>query len=243
MFLFPAIDLRGGQVVRLYQGDYDQQTIYGNDPVTQAQIFEAAGATWLHVVDLDGAREGRLTHLPVVERICRQTNLKVELGGGVRSEETIDKLLAAGLERVILGTAALQNWPWFEALIARPEYERKLVLGLDARDGKVAVSGWEQQLDASAIDIARRVSNWPLAAIVYTDIDVDCTLAGPNIDATRKLAEATHVPVVASGGVGTPEHLRTLRKLPIQGVIVGKALYEGAFDVRQALQTLEHAPN
>lgn len=239
MELFPAIDLRGGKVVRLYQGDYSRQTTYGDDPVEQARRFEAEGAKWLHVVDLDGAREGKLTQLPVVERICQGTKLKVELGGGVRSEETIRRLLEAGLTRVILGTSALRNWPWFEKLAARPEYAGKLVLGLDAREDQVAVSGWEEQTGATVLEIARRVSDWPLAAIVYTDIAVDGTLSGPNVAATRQLAEATKVPVVASGGVGTLDHLRQLKALPLQGVIVGKALYEGAFTVRQAVSVLK----
>lgn len=226
-------------MVRLYQGDYARQTTYGDDPVEQAKRFEAEGARWLHVVDLDGAREGKLRQLPVVERICRETKLKVELGGGVRSEEAINRLLTAGLTRVILGTAALRNWSWFEELAAKPPYAGKLVLGLDAREGKVAVSGWQEQTAATAVEIARRVSDWPLAAIIYTDIAADGTLGGPNVKATRDVAEATRVAVVASGGVGTLEHLRQLKALPLQGVIVGKALYEGAFTVKEALAVLQ----
>lgn len=239
MYLFPAIDLRRGQVVRLHQGDYGQQTTYGSDPVEQAAAFAAAGATWLHVVDLDGARSGHATHLDVIRRICRETKLKVEVGGGVRTEASIDALLNAGVTRAILGTAALKQWPWFESLMGNPTYRGRLVLGLDARDGKVAVSGWEQATDLSALDIARRVNDWPLAAIVYTDIATDGTMQGPNVEMTRQMAAATHVPIVASGGVGTLEHLRALRQLPVQGAIVGKALYEGAFTVEQAIAVLE----
>lgn len=239
MYLFPAIDLRDGKVVRLMRGDYDQQTTYSDDPVMQAQAFAEAGATWLHVVDLDGAREGKVVHHEVIERICRQTSLKVEAGGGVRTEGAISRLLQAGVTRVILGTAALENWGWFESLMGNPTYRGRLVLGLDARKGKLAVSGWETQLEASALEIARRVSDWPLAAIVYTDIATDGTMAGPNLEATREMAEATHTPVVASGGVGTLDHLRALRALPIQGAIVGRALYEGALTVEQAIAALE----
>jgi phosphoribosylformimino-5-aminoimidazole carboxamide ribotide isomerase len=239
MYLFPAIDLRAGQVVRLHQGDYGQQTTYGSDPVEQAAAFAAAGARWLHVVDLDGARSGHVVHLDVIRRICKETKLKVEVGGGVRGESSIDALLNAGVFRVILGTAALKQWKWFESLMGNPTYRGRLVLGLDARDGNVAVSGWEQTMDQSALDIARRVSDWPLAAIVYTDIATDGTMQGPNIEMTRRMAKATHVPIVASGGVGTLDHLRELRKLPVQGAIVGKAIYEGAFTVEQAIAVLE----
>ncbi|MEX0654484.1 MAG: 1-(5-phosphoribosyl)-5-[(5-phosphoribosylamino)methylideneamino]imidazole-4-carboxamide isomerase [Phycisphaeraceae bacterium] len=240
MHLFPAIDLRGGRVVRLKQGDYGQQTIYHADPVEQARQFEAAGATWLHVVDLDGAREGRIVHLDAIERICKQTNLKVEVGGGVRREGAIDRLLKAGVFRVILGTAALQQWDWLEGLMGNPTYRGRLVLGLDARKGMLAVSGWEQTTQMSAVEIARKVSDWPLAAIVYTDIATDGTMQGPNVEATRELAEATHTPVVASGGVGTLAHLAALRELPIQGAIVGVALYENAFTPEDAIAVLEH---
>ncbi len=238
MDLFPAIDLRGGKVVRLLRGDYDQQTTYGDDPLSQARVFADAGAAWLHVVDLDGARTGHVQHLEQIESICRGTSLKVEVGGGVRDEGTIDRLLRAGVARVILGTAALENWSWFEGLMGNPTYRGRLVLGLDARDDQLAVSGWEKTTTVTPIQIARRVTDWPLAAIVYTDIATDGTLAGPNVEATRRMAESTHVPIVASGGVGTLEHLRALRALPIQGAIVGRALYEGAFTARQAIEAL-----
>lgn len=239
MFLFPSIDLRDGKVVRLFKGDYDRQTTYDADPLDQAKRFADAGASWLHVVDLDGARSGRMVHLEVIERICRSAALKVEVGGGVRTSGAIDRLLALGVERVVLGTAALSNWPWFEGLMSNPTYHRRIVLGLDARGDKPAVSGWEKTTEASTLEIAAKVSDWPLAAIVYTDIQTDGTLAGPNVAATRAVAQATAVPVVASGGVGTLEHLVALRDLPIQGVIVGRALYEGAFTVEQALVTVE----
>ncbi len=239
MHLFPAIDLRDGKVVRLTQGDYERQTTYELDPLAQAEAFARAGAGWLHVVDLEGARTGKLTHLEVIREICARTGLKVEVGGGVRTEGTIDMLLRAGVQRVILGTAALENWGWFESLMGNPTYRGRLVLGLDARQGRVAVSGWARQLDASPEEIAARVSDLPVAAIVYTDIATDGTLAGPNVEATRRMASATHTPIVASGGVGTLEHLRALRELPLQGVIVGKALYDGAFTIEEALEAVE----
>lgn len=239
MHLFPAIDLRNGKVVRLLQGDYDKQTTYADDPVEQAKHFEAAGASWLHVVDLDGAKAGQLKHIKQIEKIARATNLKIEVGGGVRTEGALDLLLGSGVTRAIIGTAALERWRWFESLMGNPTYRGRLVLGLDAREGMLAVSGWEETTQTSAVEIAKKVNDWPLAAIVYTDIATDGTMKGPNVEATRKMAEATHVPVVASGGVGTLEHLRALRELPIQGAIIGKSLYENAFSVEEALAVFE----
>jgi phosphoribosylformimino-5-aminoimidazole carboxamide ribotide isomerase len=239
MFLFSAIDLRGGQVVRLYQGDYGRQTTYGDDPVAQAQRFADAGARYLHLVDLDAARAGSPQHLDVVERICAQGGLVVEFGGGVRDEPTMRRLLNAGVERIVLGTAALRHWPWFEQTAHDPAFAGRLVLGLDAREGRLAVSGWEQTTQASAEQVAAQVAGWPLAGIVYTDIATDGTLGGPNLQATRAVAQATDVSVVLSGGVGTLEHLRQLRTLPICGAIVGRAIYDGAFTIEQAIEVLE----
>ncbi|MEM9345693.1 MAG: 1-(5-phosphoribosyl)-5-[(5-phosphoribosylamino)methylideneamino]imidazole-4-carboxamide isomerase [Planctomycetota bacterium] len=239
--LFPAIDLRGGHVVRLTQGDYDRQTTYGDSPLAQAQVFEQAGSTWLHVVDLDGARSGEMEHLEHIRAICEQTALKVEVGGGVRSEKAIGQLLDAGVERVIVGTAALRNWEWFAQLVHQEAYRHRVVLGLDAKDGMAAVSGWEQTTDSSAIEIARKVNGWPLSAIVYTDIAVDGMLTGPNVQATAQMAAATDVPIVASGGVGTLDHLRVLKELDIQGAIIGKSLYENQFTIDEALVSFEGA--
>lgn len=237
--LFPAIDLRGGKVVRLTQGDYDRQTTYGDSPLDQAKLFEDAGSTWLHVVDLDGARSGEMEHLDHIRAICEQTNLKVEVGGGVRSERAIDELLGAGVERAIIGTAALRDWDWFSRLVQRDAYKRRIVLGLDAKDGKAAVAGWEEATDRGAIDIAKQVNGWPLAAIVYTDIAVDGMLTGPNVEMTAAMCGATDVPIVASGGVGTLDHLRELRGLAVQGAIIGKSLYENRFTINEALAAFE----
>ncbi|MEM6257401.1 MAG: 1-(5-phosphoribosyl)-5-[(5-phosphoribosylamino)methylideneamino]imidazole-4-carboxamide isomerase [Planctomycetota bacterium] len=237
--LFPAIDLRGGQVVRLTQGDYDRQTTYGDSPLAQAQVFEQAGSTWLHVVDLDGARSGEMEHLAHICAICDQTTLKVEVGGGVRSEKAIDQLLDAGVERAIVGTAALRDWEWFNTLVHHDAYRHRVVLGLDAKGGMAAVSGWEQATDSSAIEIAKQVNGWPLSAIVYTDIAVDGMLTGPNLQATAEMAAATDVPVVASGGVGTLNDLLALKELDIQGAIIGKSLYENQFTIDEALAAFE----
>ena len=238
--VFPAIDLRNNQVVRLYQGDYDRQTTYGHDPLAQAQRFADAGATWLHVVDLDGARTGQPTHRETIAAICTGTTLKVEVGGGVRNEATIDALLEAGVTRVVVGTAALRDWDWFSTLVQKPDYQHRLVLGLDARDGHVATDGWEKTSELTAVELAQRVHGWPLSAIVYTDIATDGTLAGPNVQATADICAATDVPIVASGGVGTLEHLRDLKPLPIQGTIVGRALYDDKFTLDEAINVFEN---
>lgn len=237
--LFPSIDLRGGRVVRLHQGDYAKQTTYDADPTEQATLYQNAGAAWVHIVDLDGARSGRMAHLKEIAAICDATELHVEVGGGVRDEAAIDSLLGAGVSRVVLGTAALQNWAWFEKLVKRADYQGKIVLDLGAHKGKLTVSGWEKQVDATPLEIARKVTDWPLAAIVYTDVAVDGTMKGPNIPATLELAKATRVPVVASGGVGTLAHLAALRELPVEGAIVGRAIYEGAFTVARAIAVFE----
>lgn len=239
MHLFPAIDLREGKVVRLYKGDYSRQTTYGDDPLLYAKQFERAGATWLHVVNLDGARAGVPGHLQQIRAIADQTRLKIEFGGGIRDEAAIRTALDAGAARVVLGTAALRDMEWFESIARQTELSPRIVLGLDAKEGMAAVAGWEQTTHLSALDVAKRVSDWGLAAIVYTDIATDGTLAGPNIPATLQVAQATRIPVVASGGVGTLEHLRALRQLPVQGAIVGRALYDGAFTIEQALAAFE----
>ena len=235
--LLPAIDLRGGAVVRLYQGDYDRQTTYGRDPVAQAQAFEREGASWLHVVDLDGARSGEPAHLDVIAKICATTSLKVEVGGGVRSRSTIDALLDAGVTRVVLGTAAVRDLAWFDTLLGDGLADR-LVLGLDAKAGRVAVAGWEDTTELTPFALAERYAGSGLAAIVYTDIATDGTLEGPAVDSTRRMCEATDVPIVASGGVGTLDDLAALRALPVQGVIVGRAIYDGRFNVAEALTAL-----
>jgi phosphoribosylformimino-5-aminoimidazole carboxamide ribotide isomerase len=241
MNLFPSIDLRDGRVVRLLQGDYDRQTTYEVDAVEQAKMYADAGATWAHVVDLDGARSGKMANLALVEAVCAEGRLKVEVGGGVRDTATVERVLGAGARRVVVGTAALADWDWFEALVKSPACHERIVLGLDARGGKLAVSGWERQTQSDALEVARRVRGWPLGAIVYTDIAVDGTMDGPNLEATRRIAEATDVPVVASGGVSALDHLLQLRQLPIAGAIVGRALYEHAFTVEEAIEAFERS--
>ena len=237
--LFPSIDLRNGEVVRLLRGNYDRQTTYAMTAAEQAQAYADAGATWMHLVDLDGARSGRVEHLTEIREVAAVPGIRLEVGGGVRDEAAIDALLSVGVDRVILGTAALGKWKWFEGLMSNPGYRDRLVLGLDAKAGKAAVSGWEEDSGRDALTIAREVSDWPLAAIVYTDVATDGTLAGPNLDATAELVAATGRPVVSSGGVGTLDDLRALAKLDLQGAIVGRALYEDRFTIAEAVAAYE----
>lgn len=243
--LIPAIDLRNGQVVRLRRGDYNQQTTYEVDPVDVAKKFEDAGCKWLHIVDLDGAKEGRPLNLGIIEKIVRATNLHVEVGGGIRTEESMEYVLAIGAQRLILGTRALADMAWFEAMVHDARFRNRLVLGLDARDGLVSTHGWTQTADdlPKAVDIAHDVDNWPLAAIIYTDITRDGMLLGPNLKATARLARVCkNVPIVHSGGVKSLADIANLKGLPIFGIIVGKAIYEGTLDVADAVKELASPP-
>jgi phosphoribosylformimino-5-aminoimidazole carboxamide ribotide isomerase len=242
--LIPAIDLRNGQVVRLRRGDYNDQTTYEVDPVDIARKFEDAGCTWLHVVDLDGAKEGHPVNLGIVERIVSSTRLRVEVGGGIRNEEAMEYVLAIGAHRIILGTRALADMAWFRTMAQDARFRNRLVLGLDAKDGLVRTHGWTQSADESprAVDIARQVDDLPLSAIIYTDIARDGMLQGPNVPATTRLLKVCkNVPIVHSGGVTTLADITSLKKLPIAGIIVGRALYEGTLDLRAAVGELQSA--
>ncbi len=236
MDILPAIDLRDGKCVRLIQGDYERQFDYADDPVAVAAQFEQAGATWLHVVDLDGAREGAVQNLPTIEQIITATNLSVEVGGGLREVEPIESLLHAGAARCVVGTKALEDWDWFAALVDRPICRERIALGLDAREGKLAVRGWTAETQQSALQVVDRVADWPLAAIIYTDIGRDGMLLGPNIEAVKVLAEYSGIPVIASGGVTDIEDVRQLSRLPLAGIIIGRAIYEKQLDLAEAIR-------
>jgi len=236
MIIVPSIDLRGGKVVRLKRGDYDQQINYSVDPLDVARSYRQAGAEWMHIVDLDGAKEGRPVQTDLISGIIRATDLKVQCGGGVRSDEDIDRLLQAGATRVVVGTHAIEAWNWFQKKASDAFFGPRLVLALDAKEGMVATRGWTQTSTLAAVDVAKTVSAWPLGAILYTDVAKDGMLQGPNMEHTRKLAEAGKVPVIASGGVGNIDHIRSLKPLPIWGVIVGRSLYEGTLDLKEAIR-------
>ncbi len=239
MQVIPAIDLLDGQCVRLHQGDYDQVTRFSDDPVAQALSWQQQGAERLHLVDLDGAKTGQPINDAAIRAITAALSIPVQLGGGVRSAERAEELLACGLDRVILGTVALEQPELVEQLAEH--HPGRIVVGIDAKTGKVATRGWLEESSTDASALARRFSSCPLAALICTDIATDGTLAGPNLDFLRTMAEASAVPVIASGGIGTLEHLLSLLPLEAQGVsgvIVGRALYDGRVDLAEALQAI-----
>ena len=240
MIFFPAIDLKDGQCVRLLRGEMDQATVYGDDPAAQAKIFAEAGCTWLHVVDLNGAFEGRPVNKAAVEDILSATGMNVELGGGIRTLATISMWLDAGVARVILGTAALKD----PALVKQAclKFPGKIVVGIDAKDGFVAVEGWAETSSLTPLDLARQFEDAGVAAIVYTDISRDGVMEGPNIEATVALAGAISVPVIASGGVSSMDDLKNLKekaKDKLEGVIAGRAVYDKRIDPKDAVALLE----
>ncbi len=236
--ILPSIDLREGRVVRLAQGDFARQTTYTVSPVDVVDGYRKAGARWLHLVDLDGAKEGRVVQYDLIRSItAARENLYVQVGGGVRTQSDVDRLIEAGAARVVVGTAAMDNWAWFESLAGQPGYMGRLTLALDARDGVIATKGWTASSGRMAVDVARAVKGWPLAAILYTDVAKDGLLQGPNVEMTRRLAEASDVPIIASGGVGDISHIAAVRDAGnIWGVVVGRALYEGKISLVDALR-------
>ena len=242
MILFPAIDLKNGEAVRLQQGDMTRATVFSRDPAAQAQAFERQGFAYLHLVDLDGAFAGKPVNAAAVERILAAVKIPVQLGGGIRDRATIDAWLAKGIRRVIIGTAAVRD-PAFVAAAARA-YPQRVAVALDARDGKVAVEGWSQTSQFSAIEVARRFEDAGVAAIVYTDVDRDGMLKGLNLDATIALAEQVSISVIASGGLASLADVRALvapRARKLEGAIVGRALYDGRLDAPAALALLREA--
>lgn len=234
--VIPSIDLRGGKVVRLQQGDYSRQLNYDLDPVETAQSFESDGAEWMHIVDLDGAKEQSLSQVDLIGRIIKGCNLKVQVGGGVRNTADVQRLLNAGASRAVVGTQAMDDWSWFEGLVRQPEMNRKIVLAVDAKNGHIATRAWTHTTDRLAVDVAKQVQGWPLGGILYTDVALDGMLKGPNLVQTQLLAEVTDVPVIASGGVGNLEHIRSLLKLSIWGVVVGRSLHDGRMSLAEAIR-------
>ncbi|MHC1743146.1 MAG: 1-(5-phosphoribosyl)-5-[(5-phosphoribosylamino)methylideneamino]imidazole-4-carboxamide isomerase [Syntrophobacteraceae bacterium] len=236
MIVFPAIDIKGGQCVRLMQGDPDRVTIYGNDPVSVARRWEDEGAEWLHIVDLDGAFTKAPRNREIVLEIARAVSIPIQVGGGIRTLDTVEAYLTTGVERVILGTVALEEPDLMHEACRR--YPSRVALGIDARDGMVAIEGWKVTTTTDVRTLVEGFAALPLAAIIYTDIHRDGMQTGVNLDATRRLLESTSIPVIASGGVATLadiEALLPLVDLGLLGVITGRAIYNGTLDLREGL--------
>jgi phosphoribosylformimino-5-aminoimidazole carboxamide ribotide isomerase len=236
MLIIPAIDLKEGKCVRLEQGLMKKATVYSDDPATTAKHWEAQGAELLHVVDLNGAFAGVPKNLDAIKAIRKAVKMPVEVGGGIRDMATVRSLVSIGIDRIILGTAAIEN-PDFIKEACR-EFPGKIIAGIDAKDGLVAIKGWAEVTKVKAVDLAKQMQDYGVIAIIYTDIKRDGMLSGPNIEATKTLGEALHIPVIASGGVHTMkdiENLLTIRSSGVSGVITGKAIYSGSLDLKEAI--------
>jgi len=236
MMIMPAIDLKEGKCVRLLQGDPDQKTVYSENPVQMARHWEGKGAECLHVVDLDGAFSGFPVHLDLIEKIARAIQIPIQVGGGMRSLETIGAFLERGAQRVILGTKAVGSPDFLEEACRR--FEKRILLGIDARGGYLSVEGWTKATSLRAVDFAQKVSHYPLGGIIYTDISRDGMLEGPNLHALGEMAEATSLPLIASGGISSLEDVRAIMAWEGKGIIamiIGKALYSGRIDLFEAI--------
>ena len=234
MQIWPAIDIRDGNCVRLIQGDYDQETVYGADPADMALRFASDGATCLHIVDLDGARDGTNPNQSQIARIAKKVSIPCQLGGGIRTEATIQQYLDLGVKRLVVGTKALTDPEWLVAMSQK--FPGHLVVGIDARNGKVSTDGWTNTSDTSAVILAQQLSQHPIAGIIYTDIAKDGMLAGPNFEAMQEMADSVSAPVIASGGVTTIDDITRLSTMNIAGCIIGRALYEGRLTLQEAMQ-------
>jgi phosphoribosylformimino-5-aminoimidazole carboxamide ribotide isomerase len=233
MEIIPAVDIRGGKCVRLYQGDYRRETVFFDDPVAVALDWKAQGAHRLHIVDLDGAASGEVRNLAIIETIVKQLGLPVQLGGGIRDEATVSKLLSIGLDRVILGTVAVEQPELVERLCQK--FGQAIVVGIDARDGRVATRGWLKDTEATALELAQRMVGLGARRIIYTDIKRDGTLSEPNFEGVAEIVRGIEAKVIAAGGISALQQLQKLEKLGVEGAIVGKALYTGAISLKEAL--------
>lgn len=238
MLPIPAIDMIEGKCVRLRQGDYAQKTEFSDDPVAVACQWTQQGARRIHLVDLDGAKEGRPVNTEIIRRIVKETRVPCQLGGGLRDERAIEQALELGVDRAIIGTRAVRDPDWFEKVAE--QFAGQIVLGLDAKNGKVATEGWQEVSEISVLKLAERFEPLPLAAIVYTDIAKDGMMQGPNIDATVELARATRHQVIASGGISTEEDVLELLRRGIGACIIGRSLYEGTVSLPNLLKRIEH---
>ena len=239
MLIIPAIDLKDGRCVRLYQGDMDKETVYYENPLDAARHWVEQGATLLHVVDLNGAVEGHPVHKTEVAAICTALDVSVELGGGLRTIKAIEEALATGIHRVVVGTAAYENRELLRSVCEK--WPGKVIVGIDAREGRVALRGWKQDTSMDGVELAKRCEEDGASRIIYTDISRDGTQSGVGIEETRRLARAVKIPVIASGGVATLDDIRRLKEIEgegVEGVIVGRALYAGAFTLREAMEAV-----
>ena len=240
MIIIPAIDLKGGQCVRLSQGDMDRATVYSENPAEMAKTWQSMGAQRIHVVDLDGAVSGQPKNRDAIIAIVSAVSVPVQLGGGIRDIETIKEYFSCGIDRVILGTAAIKD-PLFLEESCRA-WPGRIIVGIDATDGMVCVQGWTEKTAMSVVDLVKKIEHLPLAAIVFTDIKRDGMLTGPNIESTAQLARSTHIPVIASGGVSRMEDIEallTVEEFGVSGVIIGRALYTGNLDLRECIRIAE----
>ncbi len=240
MIIFPAIDIRGGKCVRLEEGRFDRETVFAENPVDAARRWVEAGSKWLHIVDLDGARAGKPVNLKVVEEIARAFDVRIQLGGGIRTAETVGEVLAAGVQRVILGSVAVKSPELVRQVCA--DYGERIVIGIDARGGEVAVEGWEKSGLVQVEELALRMKKAGASRIIYTDISRDGMLTGVNVAATLQLADKSGLKIIASGGVRGMEDIQALQPLTehgVEGVIIGKALYTGAISLKDALRVAQ----
>ena len=234
MLIFPAIDLYEKKAVRLYKGDYSQMTVYSTDPVSVAREFEKAGATWIHTVDLEGARDGTTPNLDTIAAICQSTSLKVEIGGGIRSMETIEAYLAVGVSRVILGTAAVENLPFLKEAITK--YGDKIAVGVDLKDGKIALRGWLETADVDTYAFLKELESMGLSTVICTDIARDGAMQGASHELYERLSSRYSFQLIASGGVSSIEDVKRLKAQNLYGAIIGKAYYTGAIDLAEAIR-------
>ena len=233
MEIIPAVDIRGGRCVRLYQGDYNQETVFDEDPVTAALTWYSQGARWLHIVDLDGAVAGEPRNMEVVGQIIKETGLLMELGGGIRQEEVASELLRRGVSRLILGSAAIENRQLVKKLCQ--QFGEAVAVSLDARDGKIAIRGWQKDTVVEVLQLSREMVDAGVRRFIYTDIRRDGTLTEPNFDMIKKLLGEVNVPVIVAGGISRLEHLRRIKELGAEGAIIGKALYTGDMNLGEAI--------
>lgn len=234
MRMYPAIDLKDGECVRLYKGDYDKKTVYSADAVATALKWQESGADFLHVVDLDGARSGDGKNRSVIKEICKKVSMRVQTGGGIRTMEDIDELIEAGVARVILGTAAVKNFALVEE--ATKKHGDKIAVGIDAKDGFVATDGWEKVSTFTAVEFAKKVEKAGVRTIIYTDIATDGAMCGPNVKAMEEMTHSTGLDVIASGGVSCIEDIKALLKTGVEGAITGRAIYDGKLDLKEAVE-------